>query len=161
MSGFPVRGETKVVSQQRVVSMGPTNVALVKLFQADQQLRAARERLDAAAKNVRVQERRVNDLAAKLKAAQQQHKELQARAGNVDLDLRTRDAHIDKLRTQQQTAKNNKEYQAFLIEINTCKVDKAKVEEEAMRLMEQADKAGAETAAITTQLDAERKRLTE
>src|SRR5215213_9023559 len=141
--------------------MGPTNVALVKLFQADQQLRAARERLDAAAKNVRVQERRVNDLAAKLAAAQKHHKEVQARAGAVDLDLRTRDAHIEKLRTQQQTDKNNKEYQAFLIEINTGKVDKGKIEEEAMRLMEQADKAGAETAAVTTQLEGERKRLTE
>src|SRR5918993_4075819 len=141
--------------------MGPTNVALVKLFQADQQLRAARERLDAAAKNVRVQERRVNDLAAKLKASQTHHKELQARAANVDLDLRSRDAHIEKLRTQQQTAKNNKEYQAFLIEINTAKVDKGKVEEDAMRVMEQVDKASAETAALSTQLEAERKRLTE
>jgi predicted nucleic acid-binding Zn-ribbon protein len=141
--------------------MGPTNVSLVKLFQADQQLRAARERLDAAAKNVRVQERRVNDLAAKLKASQTHHKELQAKGGNLDLDLRTRDAHIEKLRTQQQTAKNNKEYQAFLIEINTAKVDKTKVEEEAMRVMEQVDKAAAESAALNTQLEAERKRLTE
>jgi predicted nucleic acid-binding Zn-ribbon protein len=141
--------------------MGPTNVALVKLHQADQQLRAARERLDAAAKNVRVQERRVNDLAAKLHASQKQHKELQAKSGNLDLDLRTRDAHIDKLRTQQQSAKNNKEYQAFLIEINTAKVDKTKVEEEAMRVMEQVEKAGTESAALTTQLEAEKKKLTE
>ena len=141
--------------------MGPTNVALVKLFQADQQLRAARERLEAAAKNVRVQERRVNDLVAKLAAAQKQQKELTARASNVDLDLRTRDAQIEKLRTQQQTAKNNKEYQAFLIEINTAKVDKGKIEEEAMRVMEQVDKATAESATLNAQLEAERKRLTE
>src|SRR5688572_31820805 len=101
--------------------MGPTNVALVKLFQADQQLRAARERLDAAAKNVRVQERRVNDLAAKLKAAQQHQKELQARAANRDLDLRTRDTHTATLPTQQQTAKNNREYQAPLLQIHPPK----------------------------------------
>ena len=36
--------------------MGPTNLALVKLFQADQKLRVQQERLDAATKNVRVQE---------------------------------------------------------------------------------------------------------
>jgi predicted nucleic acid-binding Zn-ribbon protein len=150
-----------VAQQQRVGEMGPTNVALVKLFQADQQLRAARERLDAAAKNVRVQERRVNDLAAKLAAAEKSHKELQAKAGNLDLDLKTRDAHLEKLRTQQQSAKNNKEYQAFLIEINTAKVDKSKVEEEAIRVMEQVDKAAAESAMITTQVESERKRLTE
>jgi predicted nucleic acid-binding Zn-ribbon protein len=151
----------EVAQQQRVGEMGPTNVALVKLFQADQQLRAARERLDAAAKNVRVQERRVNDLAARLVAAQKSHKELQARAANLDLDLKTRDAHIEKLRNQQQTAKNNKEYQAFLIEINTAKVDKTKVEEETMRVMEQVDKASAESATITAQLEVERNRLTE
>src|SRR4051812_17459577 len=141
--------------------MGPTNVALVKLFRAEQDLRAAQARLDEAGKNVRLQERRVNDLDAKLKDAQTRLRQQQSRAGQLDLDMRARDAHIEKLRTQQQTAKNNKEYQAFLIEINTGKVDKAKVEEEAMRLMEQADKAGAETGAITAQLDAERKRLTE
>jgi predicted nucleic acid-binding Zn-ribbon protein len=141
--------------------MGPTNVALVKLFQADQQLRAARERLDAAAKNVRVQERRVNDLLTKQKAAQSSHKELAAKAANLDLDLRTRDAKIEKLRTQQQTAKNNKEYQAFLIEINTAKVDKGKVEEETMKVMEQVDKANAEVENFTTQLEGERKKLAE
>jgi predicted nucleic acid-binding Zn-ribbon protein len=141
--------------------MGPTNVALVKLFQADQELRAARERLDAAAKNVRVQERRVNDLAAKLKTAQMHHRELQAKAGNLDLDLKARDAKIDKLRTQQQTAKNNKEYQAFLIEINKANVEKGKVEEETIRVMEQVDKANAESAGLSTQVEAERKKLTE
>ena len=49
--------------------MGPTNIALVKLFRADQAIREAQERLDAASKNVRVQERRVNDLLAKQKVA--------------------------------------------------------------------------------------------
>ena len=141
--------------------MGPTNVALVNLFRADQELRAARERLDAAAKNVRVQERRVNDLTAKLKASQQQLKELQSKAGTLDLDLRSRDAHIEKLRTQQQSAKNNKEYQAFLIEINTAKVDKGKVEEETMRAMESVEKGVEESATLTTQLEAEKAKLTE
>jgi uncharacterized protein len=141
--------------------MGPTNVALVKLFQADQRLRAAKDRLDAAAKNVRVQERRVNDLIAKQQAAHTRHRELSAKAGTLDLDLRSRDAKIEKLRTQQQSAKNNKEYQAFLIEINTAKVDKGKVEEETMKVMEQVDKASAESAALVTQLESERKRLTE
>jgi predicted nucleic acid-binding Zn-ribbon protein len=110
--------------------MGPTNVALVKLFQADQQLREAQQRLEAATKNVRVQERRTNDLAARIQQATQALREQQSKSANQELDLKTRDAHIEKLRTQQQNAKNNKEYQAFLIEINTAKVDKGKVEDE-------------------------------
>src|SRR6187401_2869518 len=50
--------------------MGPTNIALVKLFQADLQLRAAQTRLEAASKDVRVQQRRVDDLAERHRLAQ-------------------------------------------------------------------------------------------
>src|SRR5579885_3193691 len=102
--------------------MGPTNVALVRLYRAEMALREAQAKLDSAARNVRIQDRRVNDLGEKLRLAQQKLKEHQSSAGQLDLDLKTRDAHIEKLRTQQQTAKNNKEYQAFLVEINTAKV---------------------------------------
>ena len=132
--------------------MGPTNVALVKLFQADQKLREAQGRLEATTKNVRIQERRVRDLTDRIHASQAKHKEGQAHAGNLDLDLKTRDAHIEKLRTQQQSAKTNKEYQAFLIEINTGKVDRNKVEEEAIKVMEGNEKLVAEIKELQMQL---------
>ena len=139
--------------------MGPTNIALVKLFRADQALREAQERLDAATKNVRVQERRANDLAEKHRLAVATHKELQAKSAGLDLDLRSRDAHIEKLREQQTVAKNNKEYQTFLIEINTHKTDKAKIEEEAMAVMEKVDAGGKEVAELTTMVEFERNKL--
>jgi len=139
--------------------MGPTNVALVKLFQADQQLREAQSRLDAASKGVRIQERRTNDLAERIKLAQTQLREQQASNANLDLDIKSRDAHIEKLRAQQQLAKNNKEYQAFLIEINTSKVDRAKVEEETMKVMEQVEKLQNELKELNTQHEAERTKL--
>ena len=139
--------------------MGPTNVALVKLFRADADLREAQNRLDEAGKNVRLQERRVADLDAKLKDAQTRLKQQQTRAGQMDLDMRSRDAHIEKLRTQQQTAKNNKEYQAFLIEINTAKVDRGKVEDEAMKVMGEVEKGTQEAAALAAALEGERAKL--
>ena len=121
--------------------MGPTNVALVNYYRADQRVREAQARLDAATKDVRIQERRVNDLAEKHKLASTKLREAQSKQGQLDLDLKSRDAHIDKLRTQQQNAKNNKEYQTFLVEINTGKVDRSKVEEETLKLMEQIEEA--------------------
>ena len=139
--------------------MGPTNVALVKLFRADNALREAQNRLDEAGKNVRLQERRVADLEQKLKDAQTRHRQQQARGGQLDLDMRARDAHIEKLRTQQQSAKNNKEYQAFLVEINTAKVDRSKVEDEAVRVLGDVEKAQQEVAALTTALEGERAKL--
>ncbi|HMB94981.1 MAG TPA: hypothetical protein VKK61_02975, partial [Tepidisphaeraceae bacterium] len=139
--------------------MGPTNVALVKLFQADQQLRAAQARLDAASKDVRVQQRRVDDLSERHRLSQSKLMEGKSQSNNVELDLKTRDAHIEKLRSQQQNAKNNKEYQAFLIEINTEKVDKGKIEDELMKLMEQVETGQKEVADLSTQLEAERTKL--
>jgi predicted nucleic acid-binding Zn-ribbon protein len=135
--------------------MGPTNLALVKLFKADQKLREAQGRLDATTKNVRIQERRVRDLTERITAAQAKLREQQAHAGTLDVDLKSRDAHIEKLRTQQQSAKNNKEYQAFLVEIATSKVDRNKVEEDAIKVMEGNEKLAAELKELQAQLQGE------
>jgi len=139
--------------------MGPTNIALVRFYQADQQVRAAQARLEAATKDVRIQERRVNELAERQRLAATKLRELQARSGQFDLDIKSRDAHIEKLRSQQQAAHNNKEYQAFLVEINTQKVDKAKVEDEMLAVMEQVEKQQKEAAELGTMVESERAKL--
>lgn len=141
--------------------MGPTNVALVKLFQIDQVLRAAQDRYDNAARSVRLLERRVNELTAKVQATQQLLREQQAKAGELDLDLKSRDAHIEKLRTQQQLAKTHKEYQAFLTEINTEKTDRNKVEDEAIKALENVERTQGELKALQAQLAEEQKKLDE
>lgn len=139
--------------------MGPTNIALVKLFKADQQLREAQSRLDAVTRNVRIQQRRVNDLNEKFKFAQSRLREQQAHAGALELDIKTRDAHVEKLRTQQQNAKNNKEYQTFLIEINTQKVDRNKVEEEAIKALEVVERTQTEIKELTAGIETEQNKL--
>lgn len=139
--------------------MGPTNVALVKLFEADLKLRDAQSRHDAAAHNVRIQERRVNDLTEKLRSTQQSLKENQARHANLEMDLKSRDQLIEKLRTQQQGAKNNKEYQALLVEINTRKVDRGKIEEQILVLIDIVEKQKVESGHLATHLEAEKTKL--
>ena len=139
--------------------MGPTNVALVKLFRADQALREAQGRLDAATKNVRIQERKVNDLAEKLKTAQVKHREIQAKGGELELDVKTREARIEKLRLQQQTTHNNKEYQAFLMEISTEKVDRGKAEDELLKVMEAIETSQAQVKELSAHHDTENQKL--
>lgn len=139
--------------------MGPTNVALVKLFRAEQALREAQGRLDEASKNVRVQERKVNELAERMKAAQARLREQQAKASQFELDVKTRDARIEKLRLQQQNANNNKEYQAFLIEISTEKLDRTKSEDEQIKVMEVVETIQAELKDLTTHHDTDSQRL--
>jgi uncharacterized protein len=139
--------------------MGPTNQALVKLFDADQKYREAQARYDAAAHDVRIQERRVNDLSGKLQLSQTQLLEQQAKAASAELDIKARDTQIEKLRVQQQTAQNNKEYQNFLIQINTEKVDKAKSEDALLKVMEQVERLQGEVKQAASLLEAETQKL--
>jgi predicted nucleic acid-binding Zn-ribbon protein len=141
-----------------VNTMGPTNVALVKLFQVDQKLSEAQARLDVVSRNVRVQERKVNEVTEKLGIAQVKLREAQSAAAQYDLEIKTRDAQIEKLRGQQQASKNNREYQTFLLEINTQKIDRGKAEEMALEKMEEVEQAQAQVAELTVALDAEKTR---
>lgn len=141
--------------------MGPTNIALVKLFQADQALREAQGRLDSASRSVRVQERRLADLNEKLRLAQSQLREQQTQGSSLELDVKSRDAKIEKLRNQQQNSKNHKEYQAFLTEINTEKIDKAKIEDELLKVMEAVEKSQGEIKELTAQIEGEQKKYDE
>lgn len=139
--------------------MGPTNVAMVKLYQADQALREAQRRLEEASHSVRVQERRVADLQERLRFGQVRLREQQAKSAQLDLEVKARDEKIERFRTQQQTANNLKEYQAFLTEINTEKIDKGKIEEELLRVMEAVEKQQKEVSELSVQIEADQKKL--
>jgi uncharacterized protein len=139
--------------------MGPSNTALVKLYQAELALRETQSRLESVSRNVRIQERRVGEISEKLRLAQSKLKETQSAAAQLELDVKSRDAKIESLRAQQTGAKTNREYQAFLVEINTQKVDKTKTEEELLVLMESVETLQAEVAESTTSLDTENKKL--
>jgi len=141
--------------------MGPTNVALVNLYKADQDFRTAQAKLDAATHNVRIQDRKVADLLARYTSAAGALKEQQSKAGVLDNDIKTRDTHIDKLREQQTQARNNKEYQIFLIEINTHKVDRGKIEEETINVLELVEKQTGEVKTLATMLETEQAKLAE
>jgi predicted nucleic acid-binding Zn-ribbon protein len=135
--------------------MGPSNVALVKLYQADQKLREAQGRLDALSKNVRIQERKLHDLTERLRLTQSKLKEQQAQSAGFELDLKSREAKIERLRSQQQNANNNKEYQVFLVEINTEKVDKGKIEEQLLKSMESVEKLQNEAKELSQLVESE------
>ncbi len=135
--------------------MGPTNVALVKLYQSETELREAQRRLDAVTKNVRLQQRKVDDLTARQQTAHSDLQKLQAKNAELMLEIQSREEKIEALRGQQQQAQTNREYQAFLVQINTFKVDKGKVEEDSLKLMEQIEALGKESETLIAQLATE------
>lgn len=139
--------------------MGPINQALLSLFQADTELRAAQERLDAATRGIRVQRRRVAGLKEQLDAAKDAARHARANADRLNLDVDTRSAHIEHLREQQQSAEDNKQYQALLVDINTHKADRDRIETDALEAIETADTRKAESESLKAQLAAEQSKL--
>lgn len=139
--------------------MGPTNVALVKLFEADQAYRQAQQKLEAASRGVRIQERKVRDLTEKLQASQAELAQYKAVVSDLDMDVKTREEHITKLREKQQDTRTDKEYKAYTIEISTQKLDKAKKEDEQLKAMEQVEKNEALAKELAVLLTAEQGNL--
>ncbi len=139
--------------------MGPNNIALVKLSQADQALRSAQQRLEAATRDVRIQEKRTKNVRTQLDEAQKKLRESQSKAANSELELKARDAHIEKLRGQQSNTRNNKEYQAILLEISTCKADRNKIEDATMKALEDVERTQGQIKELTAQHQSESAKL--
>ncbi len=119
--------------------MGRMLDALVKLQNVERQLAEVRSRLRRQNAAVAVQQHRVDECKATLVALQEQVLIKQKNAGAVELELKSRDAEVAKFRTALNTAKTNKEYAAFLTQINTIKADNAKVEDQVLKAMQDVD----------------------
>jgi len=128
------------------------------LFLIDQQLRGLESRLDGARTHVRAQQIKLEKYRAEQADLANQLRHTQAAEANLETDAAAADQRIAKLRDQMNAAANNKEYSALLVEVNTVKVDKGKVEEQALELMAQIEqlKSQAEEAAARVE---EQKRI--
>lgn len=140
--------------------VGPTTVALLNYFRADRAFQAARAKLDAATRSVRVQEAKVNQLTAEHADLHKKSLETEAKAKELELEVKSKDERIETLRARQSNATNPKEYQALIVEINTQKVDKGKLEEQALALMEQAETQKKVVTEAKAKVEAEAAKLT-
>lgn len=125
---------------------------LLKVFLVDKQLGGLTARLRAAERFLGEQDQQLSQLDARKQAIEGQLRQLGASIANQEGEMARLDARIEQLRTQMNAAKTNREYKAFLTEINTIKADRSKIETVALEQMQQADALKAQQAA----LDAER-----
>lgn len=123
---------------------------LLRLFRVDQQLRGLRTRLDASERVLGEQQRVLKDLGARHQSAGAELKRLKTSVASDDSETATIDARIEKIRDQMNLAKTNKEYSAFLSELNALKEQKDVLEKhelEEMGKIEALDKQVADLAA--------------
>jgi len=140
--------------------MGPLLDGLIKLQSVENRLRAVKAKLTRCRRNVIIQENQVRSLQNALEAKKEEIQLTKVQSDRLELELKTRDEAIIKLRGSLNVAKTNKEYAAVLTQLNTTKADNSKIENQILELMKDIEADEAECEGIQNQI-AERKQALE
>jgi len=141
--------------------MGQMLDGLLKLQSIERDLAQVRRRLKTRQSAVDLQQRRIDKHQEQWDALQERATTRRKDADRHELDLRQSEEHVARLRSALNTAKTNKEYAAILTQINTLKADNAKLEESALRIIQDVDTLRLEADKVKEQIDSETKRLDE
>lgn len=139
--------------------MGPVLNGLKKLQSVENRLRAAKAKLARCRRNVVVQENQVRSSQNALEAKKEEIQLTQIQYDRLELDLKSRDEDIAKLRASLNIAKTNKEYAAVLTQLNTTKADNSKNESHILDLLKDIEADEAECKEIQTQIEEQKQQL--
>lgn len=132
--GFVLFGAARNFIDAERTSMSVTG-KLLKVFEVDKQLRGLRSRLTGAEKFLGEQDKELASLSSKKEGIEKQSKQLQADTLNSEGEAKRLEARMETIRKQMDNAQSNKEYKAFLTELNTLKLAKEQHENAAMETM--------------------------
>ncbi len=124
------------------------NDALRKLNLVDTQLRGLDSRLSGARRHAKTQAAKLDQLQQQARELTQQLKTAQAAAATLENEINSANERIDQLRERMNTVTNNKEYSAMLVEVNTLKADRSKVEDRQLEVMSQVESHQAELEGV-------------
>jgi uncharacterized protein len=137
--------------------MGATLDALHRLQSTEDRLRSVREQVESKQRAVRFRQRRLSELGQQIAEAHDSTLQARANADRLELDRRTREEHIARLREALNRTKSNKEYAAILTQLNTDKADMLKLEDEILKVLAQADELRNHEAALKVSLTEEQR----
>src|SRR5262245_29074478 len=109
--------------------MRSTLRALQTLQQVELQLRALRNKIDGKDRSVRAALKRLERVRQDVAAKHEEIRRSQASTAQLELDVKSHDAEITRLREALNRSKTNKEYAAILTQINTDKAGNSKLED--------------------------------
>lgn len=112
---------------------------LLRVFLADKQLRGLQSRLHAAERFLGEQDSQLQQIEAKRAALESQIRQVKVAIADAEGQTKSMDQSMAKLREQMGEAKTNKEYKAFLTELNTYKVDRDAMETASLEQMAKLD----------------------
>ncbi len=141
--------------------MGSVLQGLTKLQSVENRLRAAKAKLTRCRRNVIIQENQVRTLQNALEAKKEEIQLTTIQSDRLELELKSRDEQIAKLRASLNSAKTNKEYAAVLTQLNTTKADNSKIETQILELMKDIEADQAECLQMQQQIEEQKQKLEE
>jgi len=139
--------------------MGPVLKGLIRLQSVENRLRAAKAKLTRCRRNVVIQENQLRTLTNSLEAKKEEINLTKVQVDRLELELKSADEEIAKLRASLNAAKTNKEYAVVLTQLNTTKADNSKIESQILDLMKDIEADEAECRQISEQIDEQKKKL--
>ena len=139
--------------------MGPVLNGLMKLQSIENRLRVEKSKLTRCRRNVIIQENLIRSLQNALEAKKEEITLSKVQADRLELELKSNDEVIAKLRSSLNNAKTNKEYSAVLTQLNTTKADNSKVETQTLELLKDIEADEAECQDIQNQINEQKQVL--
>ncbi len=139
--------------------MGPVLNGLLKLQSVENRLRAEKAKLTRCRRNVVIQENLIRSLQNALEAKKEEVQLTKVQFDRLELELKTKDDIIARLRASLNIAKTNKEYAAVLTQLNTSKADNSKIETQSLELLKDIETDEAECKDIQKQIDEQKETL--
>ena len=110
-------------------------------------------------KDQKLQEAKIAQLSRTLESQTTAFNKLQADANTRDLEMKSRQEHIEKMRASLNNTKTNKEYSAILVNISAEKAEVAKIEEALLEQMQSLETQGKAIADLKAQIAGEQQIL--
>jgi len=126
---------------------------LIKLQSVENRLRAEKAKLTRCRRNVVIQENQIRSLQNAFEAKKEELQLTKVQFDRLELEIKTRDEAIARLRASLNIAKTNKEYSAVLTQLNTTKADNSKIETQTLELLKDIEADEAECEEIQKQID--------
>jgi predicted nucleic acid-binding Zn-ribbon protein len=141
--------------------MGPVLNGLLKLQSVENRLRAEKAKLTRCRRNVVIQENLIRSLQNALEAKKEEVELTKVQFDRLELEIKSRDETIGRLRASLNSTKTNKEYAAVLTQLNTTKADNSKIETQTLELLKDIEADEAECKDIQKQIDEQKATLEE
>lgn len=130
---------------------------LRELYRLDAQVRGLRSRVDSATRRRDAQQSKLDQLRQQRDELAEQAQHLKAKQHDLEQEAQQKEQQIEAHREQMNTITSNKQYSAMLVEIDSLKNEKQRLEDQALEKMNEQEQVNQRQQELQQKLDEQQK----